>query len=92
MGIAMNVQAPAIEFRDVSLSFGDQFVLKDVSFTLQPGEMILVTGVSGSGKSGGYVFAVENRASQDAESLREEISPSTPGPTSSITSQRCKVY
>lgn len=47
----MNVQAPAIEFRDVSLSFGDQFVLKDVSFTLQPGEMILVTGVSGSGKS-----------------------------------------
>lgn len=47
----MNDQKPAVEFRDVSLSFGDQFVLKEVSFTLQPGEMILVTGVSGSGKS-----------------------------------------
>lgn len=47
----MSDQTPAVEFRDVSLSFGDQFVLKEVSFTLQPGEMILVTGVSGSGKS-----------------------------------------
>ena len=47
----MIAQTPAVEFRDVSLSFGDQFVLKDVSFTLQPGEMILLTGVSGSGKS-----------------------------------------
>jgi phospholipid/cholesterol/gamma-HCH transport system ATP-binding protein len=47
----MNDQTPAVEFRDVSLSFGDQLVLKEVSFTLQPGEMILVTGVSGSGKS-----------------------------------------
>ena len=47
----MNVQTPAVEFRNVSLSFGDQFLLSDVSFTLQPGEMILVTGVSGSGKS-----------------------------------------
>lgn len=47
----MSDQKPAVEFRDVSLSFGDQFVLKEVSFTLQPGEMILVTGVSGSGKS-----------------------------------------
>ena len=47
----MNAQTPAVEFRDVSLGFGDQLVLKDVSFTLQPGEMILVTGVSGSGKS-----------------------------------------
>lgn len=47
----MNAQTPAVEFRDVSMSFGDQLVLNDVSFTLQPGELILVTGVSGSGKS-----------------------------------------
>lgn len=42
---------PAIEFRNVSLSFGDQLVVNDVSFTLTEGEMICLTGISGSGKS-----------------------------------------
>lgn len=42
---------PAIEFRNVSLSFGDIAALSDVSFVLNRGEMILVTGVSDSGKS-----------------------------------------
>lgn len=42
---------PAIEFRNVFLSFDDHEVLHDISFTLDPGEMILLTGVSGSGKS-----------------------------------------
>jgi phospholipid/cholesterol/gamma-HCH transport system ATP-binding protein len=49
--IAMNVHTPAIEFRNVFLSFDDHLVLNDVSFTLEHGEMILLTGVSGSGKS-----------------------------------------
>ena len=40
-----------IEFRDVSLSFDDQPALVDVSFQLERGEMILLTGRSGSGKS-----------------------------------------
>ena len=44
-------KAPAIEFRNVCLSFDDRQVLHDVSFTLQQGEMIFLTGVSGSGKS-----------------------------------------
>jgi phospholipid/cholesterol/gamma-HCH transport system ATP-binding protein len=55
MGIArtgrMNAQTPAIEFRNVNFSFTDTAVLSDVSFTLNQGEMILLTGVSGSGKS-----------------------------------------
>ena len=42
---------PAIEFRNVCLSFDDNVVLDRVSFTLEHGEMILLTGVSGSGKS-----------------------------------------
>lgn len=42
---------PAIEFRNVSVSFGDTAALTDVSFVLNQGKMILVTGVSGSGKS-----------------------------------------
>jgi phospholipid/cholesterol/gamma-HCH transport system ATP-binding protein len=49
--IAMNAQPPAIEFRNVFLSFDNNAALSDVSFTLQKGEMILLTGVSGSGKS-----------------------------------------
>src|SRR5215212_6471282 len=44
-------KSAAIEFRNVSLSFEDRVVLKDISFTLNEGEMILLTGVSESGKS-----------------------------------------
>jgi phospholipid/cholesterol/gamma-HCH transport system ATP-binding protein len=47
----MNAQVPAIEFHNVVLSFGDNVALDDVSFTLNKGEMILMTGASGSGKS-----------------------------------------
>jgi phospholipid/cholesterol/gamma-HCH transport system ATP-binding protein len=42
---------PAIEFRNVSVSFGDVPALRDVSFVLPPGEMICITGDSQSGKS-----------------------------------------
>src|SRR6267143_2368148 len=45
-------ESPAIEFRNVSLSFDDKPALVNASFQLSRGEMIVVTGVSGSGKSG----------------------------------------
>ena len=59
MGIALkfymqpdtNLRVPAIEFRNVCLSFDGLVVLNDISFMLDRGEMILLTGVSGSGKS-----------------------------------------
>ncbi len=41
----------AIEFQNVALSFDDKPALIDVSFQLDHGEMILLTGESGSGKS-----------------------------------------
>ncbi len=47
----MDAQTPAIEFRNVSVSFDEHQVLNDISFKLEHGEMILLTGVSGSGKS-----------------------------------------
>ena len=40
-----------IEFRDVSLAFDDRVVLDNVSFTVAPGEMKLMLGESGGGKS-----------------------------------------
>jgi phospholipid/cholesterol/gamma-HCH transport system ATP-binding protein len=42
---------PAIEFRNVSISFDGNPALRDVSFTLNQGEMICITGDSQSGKS-----------------------------------------
>lgn len=44
-------EAPAIEFAHVRLAFGDNVVLKDVSFTLPKGHTKLILGASGSGKS-----------------------------------------
>jgi phospholipid/cholesterol/gamma-HCH transport system ATP-binding protein len=44
-------QPPAIEFRNVSLSFDDKPALSDLSFQLARGEMVFITGVAGSGKS-----------------------------------------
>jgi phospholipid/cholesterol/gamma-HCH transport system ATP-binding protein len=46
-----NSVAPAIEFRNVCLSFDGSTVLENINFKLDRGEMIFVTGVSGSGKS-----------------------------------------
>jgi len=42
---------PAVEFRNVYLTFEDRTVLNDITFTLAEGEMIFLTGVSGAGKS-----------------------------------------
>jgi phospholipid/cholesterol/gamma-HCH transport system ATP-binding protein len=42
---------PAIEFRDVHLSFDDQKILNGVSFTVRKGETKIVLGRSGGGKS-----------------------------------------
>jgi phospholipid/cholesterol/gamma-HCH transport system ATP-binding protein len=44
-------QTPAIEFRNVSISFDDVQALQNISFTLPRGEMICITGDSDSGKS-----------------------------------------
>jgi ABC-type multidrug transport system ATPase subunit len=45
------VQPPAIEVRNVSISFDGVQALKNISFTLPPGEMICGAGDSDSGKS-----------------------------------------
>jgi phospholipid/cholesterol/gamma-HCH transport system ATP-binding protein len=51
MNADTNDTTPAIEFRNVFLSFDDHLVLSDISFSLDRGEMIFLTGLSGSGKS-----------------------------------------
>lgn len=44
-------KSPAIEFRNVFLSFDDRPALVDINLKLDFGEMIFLTGISGSGKS-----------------------------------------
>lgn len=51
MGQSDNDKNPAIEFRNVFLSFDDQPALVDINVKLGRGEVIFLTGVSGSGKS-----------------------------------------
>lgn len=43
--------ANRVEFRDIRLSFGDRVVLDGLNLQVQPGELKVILGASGSGKS-----------------------------------------
>jgi phospholipid/cholesterol/gamma-HCH transport system ATP-binding protein len=51
LGATSPTPAPAIELRDVSLSFDTKRVLSGVSLALGAGETLMLLGVTGSGKS-----------------------------------------
>src|ERR1700742_5139817 len=42
---------PEVEFRNVSISFDGRPALQDISFTLNKGELLLLTGIADAGKS-----------------------------------------
>lgn len=44
-------RAPLLEFDRVEVSFGGRAVVRDVSFSVMPGEALAIVGESGSGKS-----------------------------------------
>jgi phospholipid/cholesterol/gamma-HCH transport system ATP-binding protein len=48
---AAQAAGPVVAFVDVSLAFDEKVVLKQVSFELNPGQMKVVLGASGAGKS-----------------------------------------
>ncbi len=43
--------APALDVRDVSMSFGDHLVFEDISMSLAPGRILCIVGSSGCGKT-----------------------------------------
>ncbi len=42
---------PILEFKDVSLKFGDTWALRNVSLDLKPGETRIIFGAAGAGKT-----------------------------------------
>lgn len=46
-----STKEPILEFKDVSLKFGDTWALRNVSLTLKPGETRIVFGAAGAGKT-----------------------------------------
>ncbi|HSQ19592.1 MAG TPA: ATP-binding cassette domain-containing protein [Blastocatellia bacterium] len=65
------IRTPALEFRNVSLSFDEKRVLNDINFTLERGEMVFITGVAGSGKSVLMRLAVALEAADSGQVLVE---------------------
>jgi osmoprotectant transport system ATP-binding protein len=47
----MPTEQPAVEFRHVSYRIGGNLILDDLSFTIEPGETLVLLGRSGSGKT-----------------------------------------
>ena len=45
------MENPVLEIKNLRKSFGNQEVLKDVSFSVKRGEVVVVLGPSGCGKS-----------------------------------------
>jgi subfamily B ATP-binding cassette protein MsbA len=49
--VALKPQNAAIRFEDVSFSYGDKPVLRNINLTIRPGQMVALVGRTGSGKT-----------------------------------------
>jgi len=45
------MQPPAIEVQDLVMNYGSYVVMRDINFTVQPGQILVIMGGSGCGKS-----------------------------------------
>ncbi|MDA7545707.1 ABC transporter ATP-binding protein/permease [Alphaproteobacteria bacterium] len=47
----LNVRSGKIEFKNISFSYGNRKILKDLSFVVNPGHKVAIVGPTGAGKS-----------------------------------------
>jgi len=45
------VSTPAVEFRDISMRFGEKTALQDINLTIAEGSFVVLLGPSGGGKT-----------------------------------------
>ncbi|MEV4097558.1 ABC transporter ATP-binding protein [Streptosporangium saharense] len=89
---AEELEAPRVEFQGVSFGYGTEEVLKDLSFTLEPGTTTAIVGPSGSGKStilalvAGFHEPVKGRVLVDGQDVAR-LDPATRQRLSSMVFQ-----
>lgn len=95
---ANSIPFPSIEFVNVSFGYeDDNFILRDVSFTIRPGDKVLIYGPTGEGKSTilhlirGYYFA-QSGAVKIGNIRIEDIDPVALGKYISYVSQDVFVF
>lgn len=87
----MNTRGGTMKFESVSFSVNDRDLLKDISFTIEPGKTVAVMGSSGSGKSlitslaVRFIDPTEGRVTIDEVDLRDMTLSSSRGFSSIVT-------
>jgi osmoprotectant transport system ATP-binding protein len=67
----------AVDFRQVSFQIGDRKILKDLTFSIEPGETLVLLGRSGSGKTtalrliNGMIMPTSGEVSVDGKTTRQ---------------------
>ena len=70
----------ALELKNISKSYGDKCVLRDINLAVKPGEFVTIIGYSGSGKTT-LISLLAGLLKPDAgEVLQEGVAVSGPGP------------
>ncbi len=70
-----------MHYKNVTLSYGERTILRDVSFTIAPGEFVFLIGASGSGKTSlirsiiGYIWVKHGHIYDDRERDISLLSP-----------------
>lgn len=63
-----------LTFNNVGLNLGKNTVLKNLNFTVKPGEIVAVLGASGAGKSSLFSLLIAEKKPSEGEILLDEIS------------------